>query len=197
MNGNALEQMLQALQTAVFNRLCKITPDDLKANHKTFAFLYDKVLYGSMFSGKPLLLDDVTKDIVIHAVILFCLCKVDVKSSIYLLHTVHTAEPTQPLAINLTVPFDALDELALELYHQAIANAREAWREEMLCHRGRIDTILGNITTDIEYHMNEAIQGDVNPCHENNFLRGLFEHLSTANLDTATIELFGQEALTL
>jgi hypothetical protein len=194
MKGNALKQLLQ---TAIINKLCDTTSDPGALN-KTIAFLYDKVLNWSMFSEKLLPLDDATKELVIYAVILFCLCKDDVKSSIYALHMVHAAEPTQPPAINLTAPFDASPEQVLELYERASANAREAWREEMLRHQERINTNLGNITSQIEYHMNEAVhQGDVNPCHENIFLRGLFEHLSTANPDTVTIELFGQQALTL
>ena len=202
MDSYIREQVLKAVQTyqalheAVLARLGNITQNPEVIN-KLGAFLADYISHDSMLSDKLSPLDEVEQQCVIYAVILFCLCKPDVESSLYALQMVMETIPQRPQTINATLPFDAPLEQVIELYHQAVADADEAWCNQLDKHHERFNKISGELIRELEFHMTKAKNGDEDQCHENSFFRNLVINLDTENPDTATLVQLCQEALTL
>jgi hypothetical protein len=189
-------QTYQALQTAVLARLSNITQNPEVIN-KLGAFLTQYISHESMLSDKLSLLDEGEQQCVINAVILICLCKPDVKSSLYTLQMVMETIPQRPQTIIATLPFDAPLELAIELYHQAVADADEALHNHLDKHQERVDKISGELIWEIEFHMRKAMNGDEDPCQENTIFREIVCYLDMGNPDTETLVQLCQSALTL
>lgn len=206
MNGNAgigtHNQLLEALQTiqalkeAILASIGQLTCNP-EVICKLGAFLADYISHKSMISDKLPPLDEVEQQCVIYAVILFCLCKPDVESSLHTLQMVMETIPQRPQTIITTLPFDAPLEQVIELYHQAVADADEAWCNQLDKHRERFNKISGELIRELECHMTKAKNGDEDQCHENSLFRNLVINLDTENPDTATLVQLCQEALTL
>ena len=188
-------QINQALQTAVLARLSNIT-QNLELIRKLFALLTQYISRESTISGKLSLLDEVTQQCVIYAVILICLCKTDVDSSLYTLQMFLAITPKQR-PVTVTMPPGLTPEQVWEAYKQAVAIADEALCIELTELQKRIHEILGHLTSQSDYHMEQAMRGDEDPCQENTLFREIVTHMDTGNSNTETLVQLCQSALTL